>query len=184
MCGSHENDEAWGVTKGSQHWDNPNCCKRVRKMRGGDRLCLWERGTAENTPRAHGLTLRWAESLISTDDSHKLGKQSQASARGCAQSYASSLHHSHSGIALQGTSSQLLTLGSILNVYLLIWVLSNMAHIGDLLLVVISINNTTNGHTYMLMSRGYKCGFSRTERAEGNSDLPTAREGCQPPPMG
>lgn len=88
------------------------------------------------------------------------------------------------GIALQGTSSQLLTSGSILNVYLLTWVLSNMAHAEDLLLVVIFINNIINDHTYMLISRGYKCGFSRTDRAEGNSGLPTAREGCQPPHTG
>jgi len=58
-----------------------------------------------------------------------------------------------------------------------------MAYTEELLLVVISINNTINGHAYMLVSRIYKCGCSRTERAE-DSDLPTAREGCQPPCAG
>lgn len=98
VCGSHENDEAWGVTKVSQHLDNPNCCKSVRKMRGRDRLCLWERGTAEHSPRAHGLTLTWVESLISTENSHKLCKHSQASVRRCVQNYASPLPHSHRGM--------------------------------------------------------------------------------------
>lgn len=51
-----------------------------------------------------------------------------------------------------------------------------MTHSEDLLLVVISIYNVINGHTPI--SRGYKCGFSRTERAEGNSNLSATREGC------
>lgn len=183
MCGSRESNEAGGVTKGSQHLDNPNCTKRGRKRRGRDGLGLWERGTAENTPRAHALTLRRAGSLISREDSHKLCKHSQAAAtrvppRRCAPSCLLPL--SHRGIALRGTSTQLLPAGSILSTYLLISLLSNMAHAEDLSPVVISISGTVNGGTYMLRFGAHKCRFSRTERAEGNADLPAARQGRWP----
>lgn len=172
----------WKVTKGSQCLNNPNYCKHSRKMRGKDKLCLWERHTAENTPKAHGLTLRWAESLISTEDSQALQVQLSISSWMCTKLCI--LPRSHRGIALQGTCSWLLTSGSILNVYSLTWVLSNMAHPNDLLLAVTSVNNIVDDHTGMLISRGYKHGSSRTEKAEGNSDLPTARDGWQPPCMG